>query len=104
MKVLVIPGLTLPEVAEVDIERIRVAAGADSEVIVTKQRDAADHASEAEVILGFVPERLFHAAPKLRWVHAIASGVDASLYPEFVNSNVVLTSEKGLVGDRKSVV
>ncbi len=99
MKVLVIPGLTLPEVGEVDIERIRVAAGADSEVVVTRQRDAADHASDAEVILGFVPERLFHAAPKLRWVHAIASGVDAFLYPEFVNSNVVLTSEKGLVGE-----
>ncbi|MCZ6619650.1 MAG: D-2-hydroxyacid dehydrogenase [Gammaproteobacteria bacterium] len=99
MKVLVIPGLTLPEVSETDIDRIRVAAGAGSEVIVTRQREATKHAGDAEVILGFVPESLFHAAPKLRWVHAIASGVDAFLYPEFVNSKVILTSEKGLVGE-----
>lgn len=99
MKVLVIPGLTLPEVSDTDIERIRIAAGVDSEVVVTRQRDARDHAGDAEVILGIVPEQLFHAAPKLRWVHAIASGVDMFLYPEFINSNVVLTSEKGLVGE-----
>ncbi len=99
MKVLVIPGLTLPEVSDTDIERIRIAAGVDSEIVVTRQRDAMDHASDAEVILGIVPEQLFHAAPKLRWVHAIASGVDMFLYPEFINSNVVLTSEKGLVGE-----
>ncbi len=99
MKVLVIPGLTLPEVSDTDIERIRIAAGVDSEIVVTRQRDALDHASDAEVILGIVPEQLFHAAPKLRWVHAIASGVDMFLYPEFINSNVVLTSEKGLVGE-----
>lgn len=99
MKVLVIPGLTLPEVSDTDIERIRIAAGADSEIVVTRQRDALDHAVDAEVILGIVPEQLFHAAPKLRWVHAIASGVDMFLYPEFINSNVVLTSEKGLVGE-----
>lgn len=94
-----IPGLTLPEVSDTDIERIRIAAGADSEIVVTRQRDALDHAVDAEVILGIVPEQLFHAAPKLRWVHAIASGVDMFLYPEFINSNVVLTSEKGLVGE-----
>ena len=99
MKVLVIPGLTLPEVSDTDIERIRIAAGVDSEIVVTRQRDALDHASDAEVILGIVPEQLFHAAPKLRWVHAIASGIDMFLYPEFINSNVVLTSEKGLVGE-----
>ena len=99
MKVLVIPGLTLPEVSDTDIERIRIAAGVDSEIVVTRQRDALDHASDAEVIRGIVPEQLFHAAPKLRWVQAIASGVDMFLYPEFINSNVVLTSEKGLVGE-----
>jgi phosphoglycerate dehydrogenase-like enzyme len=46
-----------------------------------------------------VPRELFQAAPRLRWVHATSSGVDAFLYPEFRDSNVVLTSEKGLVGE-----
>lgn len=99
MKVMVIPGLTLPEVSEQNLERIRVAAGDGAEVIVCAQRDAPSLAADVDVILGLVPQELFQAAPKLRWVHAIASGVDMFLYPEFINSPVQLTSEKGLVGE-----
>jgi phosphoglycerate dehydrogenase-like enzyme len=99
VKVLVIPGLTLPEVSDADVERIRTAAGPGSEVVVSRQRDAEQHAEGVEVILGLVPPPLFKAATKLRWVHAIASGVDMFLYPEFLNSAVTLTSEKGLVGE-----
>ena len=40
MKVLVIPGLTLPQVSETDLERIRSAAGPGAEVVITRQRDA----------------------------------------------------------------
>ena len=99
MKILIIPGLTLPDVSDADLQRIRDAAGPGAEVVVTTQRLAHEHAQQADVILGFVPRELFQAAPGLRWVHAIASGVDAFLYPEFTSSNIVLTSEKGLVGE-----
>ena len=100
MKILIIPGLTLPEIADADLDRIRAAAGGNADVVVCKQRDAVDHAHGADVIFGLVPEALFQAAmPSLRWVQAIASGVDMFLYPAFVESDVVLTSEKGLVGD-----
>ena len=99
MKVMVIPGLTLPEVSEENLERIRLAAGEGAEVVVCTQREAPALAQEVDVILGLVPQTLFGAAPKLRWVHAIASGVDMFLYPEFINSSVQLTSEKGLVGE-----
>ncbi len=99
MKILIIPGLTLPAVSAADLQRIRDAAGPGSEVIITSQAQAHEHAETAEVILGFVPHALFQAAPRLRWVHAIASGVDAFLYPEFAASPVLLTSEKGLVGE-----
>ena len=97
MKVLIIPGLTLPEVSEADLERIREASG--GEVVVASQRRAHEHSEDADVILGFVPPELFQAAPKLKWVHAIASGVDMFLYPALRDSRVVLTSEKGLVGE-----
>ena len=97
-KVLVIPGLTLPEVAPADLARIR-AAGDGAEVVVASQRDALAHMADAGVVFGFVSREMFLAAPKLRWVHAIASGVDAFLYDEFKASDVVLTSEKGLVGE-----
>ena len=99
MKILIIPGLTLPKVSDQDLERIRQAAGDDAQIVVTSQKEAALHAADAEVILGLVPKPLFDAAPGLRWVHAIASGVDMSLYPDFIESEILLTSEKGLVGE-----
>lgn len=98
MKVLIIPGLTLPEVSNDDLERIRAAAGPDAEVRVTGMKAAHDEVADADVVLGLVPESLFARARCLRWVHAIASGVDMFLYPGFRDSEVVLTSEKGLVG------
>lgn len=98
MKVLIIPGLTLPTIEEADIERIRVAGGG-ADVVVTDPAGAVAEVADADVVFGFVSRSMYVAAQKLRWVHAIASGVDAFLYDEFKHGDVVLTSEKGLVGE-----
>ena len=98
--ILVLLGLTLPEVSEGDLAKIRAAAAPGSTIRVAPQvRDALAMADEVAVILGFIPEALFHAAPRLHWVHAIAAGVDMFLYPAMRTSHVVLTGEKGLVND-----
>ena len=99
MKILLMPGLTLPEISADDVARVRAAAGSDAEVIVTTPAEALKHAEQAEVILGPVPRQLFQAAPRLRWVQATSSGVDPYMYPELRDSDVILTSEKGLVGE-----
>ena len=99
MKIILIPALTLPDISADDVARIQAAAGSDAEVVLTTQTEAHEHAEDAEVILGFVPPSLFEAAPKLRWAQATSSGVDAFLYPAFRDSDVVLTSEKGMVGE-----
>lgn len=97
MKIVIIPGLTLPSVSETDLERIK-AAGRTDDVVVTTYEGAHNEVTDAEVVFGFLPKSLFENCQRLRWVHAIASGVDSFLYPEFQKSPVVLTSEKGLVG------
>jgi phosphoglycerate dehydrogenase-like enzyme len=99
MKILLIPGLTLLGFSDEHVARIRAAAAPEDEVIVTTQAEAVQHAADAEVIFGSVPLELFRAAPKLRWAQATSAGVDSFLYPEFRDSDVVLTSEKGLVGE-----
>ena len=99
IKIVVIPGLTLTEVTDADIERIADSAGPGSEVVVTAFAAAEAHITDADVVLGILPPKLFNAAKKLRWVQSISSGVDSFMYPEFINSHVVLTSEKGLVGE-----
>ncbi len=97
--ILVILGLTLPEIADAGLEQIREAAPPGSTVRVAQNtREAIALAADIDIIFGFIPERLFEAAPRLRWVHAIASGMDAFLYPAMRDSAVVLTGEKGLVG------
>ena len=98
MKVLIIPGLTLREVTETDLARIRDAAG-DADIVVSDHREALRHIADADVVLGFVTREMFLAARKLRWVQPISSGVDMFLYDEFRDGDVVLTSEKGLVGE-----
>ena len=98
MKILIIPGLTLPSVPDIEIERIRIAGG-NADVVVSTPEDAIDHVGDADVVLGLVSKRMFLASNRLKWVHAIASGVDMFLYDEFISSDVILTSEKGLVGE-----
>ncbi|WP_323673512.1 D-2-hydroxyacid dehydrogenase [Candidatus Poriferisodalis multihospitum] len=99
LNVLVTKTLTLPDVSPDDEAAIRDAAGPGAVVnIVDRPRDGVPLAADAQVILGIVPEWLFDAAPKLRWIHATASGVDMFMYPRFLDSDVVLTGEKGLVG------
>lgn len=101
--VLVILGLTLPSVSDGEVAAIRGAAPPGSKVIVVPRvRDAIAAASsgdlDVDVILGVITERLQEATPNLRWIHAIASGVDHLLYPAFRDSQIILTGEKGLVG------
>lgn len=99
LNVLVTKTLTLPDVSPEDEAAIRDAAGPGAVVnIVDRPRDGVPLAADAQVILGIVPEWLFDAAPQLRWIHATASGVDMFMYPRFLDSDVVLTGEKGLVG------
>ena len=99
MNILIVTGTALPEVPQEIIDRIIEAAGPGSTVsIADSDGEALEYAADAEVVLGFVTPQLFAAAPKLRWVHAIASGVNRYLYPEFRDSAVQLSSEKGQVG------
>jgi phosphoglycerate dehydrogenase-like enzyme len=99
VSILVLLGITLPEVSEADLAKIKASAAPGSTVkVVANVKDAIATAKDVDIIFGFIPEALFQAAPKLRWVHAIASGVDMFLYPAMKNSQVVLTGEKGLVG------
>ena len=98
MKIVIIPGLTLQRVAESDLERIR-RAGGGAEVVVAEPRTAIAEIVDGDVVLGLVTRPMYLAAKKLRWVHAIASGVDSFLYDEFRLGDVTLTSEKGLVGE-----
>lgn len=99
MNILVMTGLTMPEIPEGLVERIEAAAGGDAEItIATSPGEALEAAPDAEVIFGRIDPRLFERASNLRWVHAATAGADAYLFDAFRDSDVLLSGDKGLVG------
>jgi len=96
--ILVVEGLTMPD-ATPFLDDIAAAAPAGSTVTLAHDmKEAAAHAASVEVLLGFMTEKFFSETEQLRWVHSISSGVDMYMFDAFINSDVVLTGEKGLVG------
>jgi phosphoglycerate dehydrogenase-like enzyme len=98
-KLLILSNFPLPELQERHIERICACAAVYGPVVVTDEA-AAQRAEivDSEIVLGTVRRELFLAARSLRWVQAVGAGIDPMLFREFVESDVLLTSEKGLVG------
>ena len=90
MKVAVVAALS-PE------NRARVEQAApDAELIFAERLDQVDGAlAEYDAIAGHVPAEALGKASRLRWVHTWAAGPDADLYPEMMDSPVVLTSSVG---------
>ena len=55
-----------------------------------------DAVADAHAIIGSPPREVFQAAKKLEWVQITSAGVKPYLYPELVNSDVVMTNAKRL--------
>jgi phosphoglycerate dehydrogenase-like enzyme len=80
------------------VDAIRRAAGRSFEVVQAADNAALEAAlPEAEVMYGFRlrPETL-PLARRLRWVQATSAGVNNALYPEFMATDVMLTSAAGI--------
>lgn len=54
--------------------------------------------ADTDIVFGGFNRALFENAKQLKWVQVWAAGVDGILFPEFVESDVILTSAKGFVG------
>jgi phosphoglycerate dehydrogenase-like enzyme len=67
-------------------------------VIPDSREEALEKMPEIEVVFGGVNLEMFKRAERLVWVQTWGAGIDGMLYPEFVASNVILTSAKGTVG------
>jgi len=67
---------------------------------VVSVEDAADlpaAVADADAFVGWrLPPEHFGAAQRLRWIHSASAGIEESLYPALVASDVVLTNSTGL--------
>ncbi len=60
--------------------------------------DAIREIVDTDIVFGGFNRKLFEHAKQLKWVQVWTAGVDGILFPEFVESDVILTSAKGFVG------
>ncbi|MGH2405049.1 MAG: D-2-hydroxyacid dehydrogenase [bacterium] len=89
--------LVLSSIADRHLEQIR-AVDPHVRVVATADRERANGmAREAEVIVGWlIPESVVERAPRLKWIHATAAGVDTLLFPQVLDGRVTLTSSVGI--------
>lgn len=98
MRVMLTPRQHIwPEVTEEQMARLR-AAGADEVIVASDRETQLREIRYADVLIGEINEEMLEHAGRLRWMQSLSSGVDMYLFPAFVESDIVLTSEKGLVG------
>ena len=98
MRVVIMPRTHIwPEVLPHQVERLK-KAGVEDIVVVTDRETLLREVRTADALVGEMDPEILEHAGQLKWVQALASGVDAFLFDAFVESDIVLTSEKGLVG------
>jgi len=80
------------------VEIVRAPATSDGDGGATPSEETMRLVPEAEAYFGFGLARpVYFAASRLRWVHSAAAGVAGLLFPELVDSEVVLTNSAGVM-------
>ena len=104
MKILMVPNpVVLGSLTEEQRRSVLDAAGEGCQLVIAQgPEDQVQHAPDTDVVLGQLRREAFVVARQLQWLQTLAAGVDSMLYPEFVNSDVPLISEKGIVGNQLS--
>ena len=102
MKVVILARQFIPEVGEPQLRAVAEAArAAGCEIVLARDRETQMvEVEDADAAFGYIAPEVLPRAKKLRWIQSVGAGVDSQLYPEFIESPVTLTSEKGLVGNQ----
>lgn len=79
------------------IDRLRSRFPAIDFLMPADRREADRMIPDADVVFGWaVTRENFGSASRLRWIHVSAAGLGGLLFPELVESDVVVTNGKGL--------
>lgn len=86
---------------QLDDSQISLIEAVSDDVEVVKadsQGEALELMPEVDVVFGSFDHDMFVRGRCLKWVQVTSAGVDNMMYPDFVESDVVMTSAKGIVG------
>ena len=93
MKVLANVDLT-----DSQVSRIQAVSDVVDVVRADSQGEALELMPEVDVVFGRFDHDMFLRGARLKWVQVTSAGVDDMMYSDFVESDVVMTSAKGIVG------
>ena len=81
-------------------QRQQIASISDSiDIVIPKSsEERSREIVDTDIVFGGFNRSFFENAKQLKWVQVWAAGVDGIMFPEFVESDVILTSAKGFVG------
>ncbi len=78
-------------------KHIQKIENVSKDVTVIIDENVLDAIPEIDILIaGKFDREIFEKAQRLQWVHALAAGVDRLLFPEFVESDIVLTNSSGV--------
>ncbi len=83
---------------DAQISRIEAVSDAVDVMKADSQGEALELMPEIDVVFGRFDHEMFLRGERLKWVQVTSAGVDDMMYPDFVESDVVMTSAKGIVG------
>src|SRR5262245_12667449 len=88
-----------PPVSEARLAKIVAAAAPMTVVNATSDDQALREVADADAVFGYLTPALLRAATKLRWVQAPTASMEKYLFPELVESPVVVTNMRGIFSD-----
>ena len=94
MRILLYPGIEEPWLG-----KLRAISPEVEVVVADDETEAVKQVREAEALYGRLTPAMLAAAEKLQWVQATGIGLEGSMFPELIASDVVMTNMRGVYSD-----
>ena len=93
MKILINTAITTEHHQQIQSvsDQVRIVQTQDHQKILQEVVDT-------DIVFGSLNPVIFQQAKRLKWLQVLGAGVDNVLFPELAESDVILTSAKGIVG------
>ena len=86
------------ELSKSQIDQIESVSENVEVLISNSEGEAIELMPDIDVVFGDFTKDMFKNRANLRWVQATSAGVDHLLHEDFVKSDIIMTSSKGIVG------
>lgn len=81
-------------------ERLQAGIKGDVDLVFAENKEnTKQEISNAEILFGSLNPELFKLGKKLRWVQAPFAGQEGHLFPEFIESDILLTNVAGIYNE-----